>query len=54
MECIKILPRNQFFVNSIKVINNAAESGIKLISDDTALLTDDLVQRASLLQAVKD
>jgi len=54
MECIKILPRNQFFVNSVKVINDAAEREIKLISDYTALLSDDPVQRASLLQAVED
>jgi len=53
MECIKILPRNQFFVNSVKVINDAAERGVKLNSDYTTLLTDNLVQRASLLQAVE-
>jgi len=54
MECIKILLRNQFFVNLVKVSNNAAERRIKLNSDYTALLIDDLVQWTSLLQAVKD
>jgi len=44
----------KFFVNSVKVINHAAERGIKLNSDYTTLLTDDPVQRASLLQAVED
>jgi len=33
-----------FFVNSVKVINDAAERGIKLNLDYTALLTDDPVQ----------
>jgi len=42
------------FVNLVKVINDAAERGIKLNSDCTALLTDDPVQRANLLQPVED
>jgi len=33
-----------FFVNSVKVINDAEEREIKLNSDYAALLTDDLVQ----------
>jgi len=43
----------KFFVNSVKDINDAAERGIKFNSDYTALLTDDPVQRASLLQAIE-
>jgi len=54
MECIKILSRNQIFVSSVKVINDAAETGIKLNPDYAALLTDDPMQRASFLQAVED
>jgi len=38
----------------MKVINDSAERGIKINSDYTALLTDDPVQRARLLQAVED
>jgi len=38
----------------VTVINDAVERGIKLNSDHTALLTDDPMQRASLLQAVED
>jgi len=44
----------KFFVNSVKVINDTAERGIKRNSDYTVLLTDDPVQRTSLLQAVED
>jgi len=38
----------------VKVINDAAERENKRNSDYTALLTDDPVQRDSLLQAVED
>lgn len=42
------------FVKSVKVVNDAAERGIKLNSDYAAYITDKEQQRASLLQAVEE
>ena len=41
------------FVANIKVVNDAAERGVKLHSDYTAILTENEKQRASLLQVVE-
>ena len=40
------------FVNSVKVVNDAAERGVKLNTDYAAILTDDPQQRERILQAV--
>ena len=42
------------FVNSVKVVNDAAERGVKLKTDYAAILTDDPQQRERILQAVED
>ena len=44
----------QRFVNIIKGVNDTAEKEAKLDSDDTAILTDNPGQRASILQAVQE
>ena len=44
----------KYFVNSVKVLNDAAERGVKLNTDYAAILTDDPQQRESILQAVED
>ena len=44
----------QSFVNIMKGVNDTAEKEAKLDSDDTAILTDDSGQRASILQAVQE
>ena len=41
------------FVSHLKVVNDAAERGIKLITDFTAILTDSPLQPAGLLQAAE-
>ena len=41
------------FVRTVKVVNDAAERGIKLISDFATSITTDLEQRAALLQGVE-
>ena len=40
-------------VHSVKVINDAAERGVKLITNFAAIITDNDEQRSSLLQAVE-
>ena len=42
------------FVKTVKVVNDAAERGIKLHSDYVATLADNPRQRASILQAVEE
>ena len=42
------------FVNSVKVVNDAAERGVKLNTDYAAILTDDPQQRERILQADED
>lgn len=44
----------QEFVNTVEVVNDAAERMVKLNTDYAAFITDDKKQRASLLQAVED
>ena len=41
------------FVRTVKVVNDAAERGIKLNTDYTTILTDDEQQKLSLIQAVE-
>ena len=41
------------FVNSVKVVNDAAEREVKLNTDYAAILTDDPQQRERILQAVE-
>lgn len=41
------------YVSSVKVVNDAAERGVKLSTDYAAILTDNEQQRDSLLQAVE-
>ena len=41
-------------VKTVKVVNDAAERGIKLHSDYVAILVDNPRQRASILQAVEE
>ena len=42
------------FVRSVKVVNDAAERGVKLVSDFATVITTDPVQRAWLLQGVEE
>lgn len=42
------------FVRSVKVVNDAAERGVKLISDFSTIITTDPEQRQALLQAVEN
>ena len=42
------------FVRSIKVVNDAAERGVKLISDFATIITTDPEQRQALLQGVEN
>ena len=42
------------FVNSVKVVNDAAEGGVKLNTDYAAILTDDPQESERILQAVED
>ena len=49
-ECFK---KGRKFVANIKVVNDAAERGVKLNSDYAAILTENEEQRASLLQVVE-
>ena len=42
------------FLNSVKVVNDAAERGVKLSTDYAAILTDHPQQRERILQAVED
>jgi len=41
------------FVRTVKVVNDAAERGVKLISDFVTIITTDPDQRAWLLQGVE-
>ena len=41
------------FVRTVKVVNDAAERGVKLISDFASIITTDPEQRAWLLQGVE-
>ena len=41
------------FVRTVKVVNDAAERGVKLISDFATIVTTDPEQRAWLLQGVE-
>ena len=41
-------------VKTVKVVNDAAERGIKLHSDYIAILADNARQRASILQPVEE
>ena len=41
------------FVHAVKVVNDAAERGIKLNTDDAFILTDDKRQKSSLIQVVE-
>ena len=41
------------FVHTVKVVNNAAERGIKINTDYAAILTDDERQKLTLIQAVE-
>ena len=41
------------FVRTVKVVNDAAERGVKLISDFATIITTDEQQRAWLLQGVE-
>ena len=41
------------FVHTFKVVNDAAERGIKLNTDYATILTDDERQKSSLIQAVE-
>ena len=45
--------KGQSFVANIKVVNDAAERGVKLHSDYAAILTENEEQRASILQVVE-
>ena len=42
------------FVHSVKVVNDAAERGVKLISDFATIITTDPAQRQALLQGVEN
>ena len=42
----------EFFVCSVNVVNDAAERGIKLMTDFATCITKDPVQRAALLSAI--
>ena len=42
------------FVNSVKVVNDAAEREVKLNTEYAVILTDDPQQRERILQAVED
>ena len=42
------------FANSVKVVNDAAERGVKLNTDYAAILTNDPQQRERILLAVED
>ena len=42
------------FVQTVKVVNDAAERGVKLISDFANIITSDPEQRAALLQGVEE
>ena len=37
----------------MKVVNNAAERGVKLNTDCAAIITDDVQQKQDLLQAIE-
>lgn len=41
------------FVRTVKVVNDTAERGVKLISDFANIITCDAEQRAALLQGVE-
>ena len=41
------------FVRIVKVVNDAAERGVKLIIDCAAIMTDDVQQKHDLLQAIE-
>jgi RNase P/RNase MRP subunit p30 len=41
------------FVRTVKVVNDAAEHGVKLLFDFANLITSDPEQRAALLQGVE-
>lgn len=43
----------ELFVRTVKVVNDAAERGVKLISDFATIITTDTEQRAWLLQGVE-
>ena len=45
--------KGQKFAANVKVVNDVAERGVKLYSDYAAILTDNEVQRESLLQVVE-
>ena len=42
------------FVRTVKVVNDSAERGVKLISDFATIITNDPEQRAWLLQGVEN
>ena len=42
------------FVHSVKVVNDPAERGVKLISDFATIITTDPIQREALLQGVEN
>lgn len=44
----------EIFVRSVKVVNDVAERGVKLISDFATIITTDPVQRQALLQGVEN
>ena len=41
------------FVHIVKVVNNAAERGVKINTDYATILTDDERQKLTLIQAVE-
>jgi len=43
----------EHFVSTLKTVNNAAERGVKFMSDFANHITTDSVQRAALQQAVE-
>ena len=51
--CNESFKKGRKFVANIKVVNDAAERGVKLHSDYAAILTENEEQRASLLQVVE-
>ena len=45
--------RARHFLRTVKVVNNAAERGVKLNIDCAAIITDDILQKHDLLQAIE-
>ena len=49
----RILLEGKDFVSNLKIVNDAAERGVKLNQDYAAILTENEEQRRSLLQIVE-